>query len=70
MLQVQVVIMMCGTEVSFTRSFANSKILGLWNLKWSTGNNIFMRLNRKIGSGSYAVVNNGAGTQKFGRTSL
>ena len=58
-----------GTEVSFTRSFANSKILGLWNLKWSTGNNIFMRLNRKIGSGSYAVVNNGATGTQGGRTS-
>ena len=58
-----------GTEVSFTRSFANSKILGLWNLKWSTGNNIYMQLNRKIGSGSYAVVNKGATGTQGGRTS-
>ena len=49
-----------GTEVSFTRSFANSKILGLWNLKITSGLNVWLQLNRKIGSGSYAVVNVGA----------
>tara|TARA_B100000123_G_C25628664_1_gene383410 strand:+ start:234 stop:794 length:561 start_codon:yes stop_codon:yes gene_type:complete len=58
-----------GTEVSFTRTFANSKILGLWNLKWSTGANVWFNLNRKIGSGSYAVVNKGATGTQGGRTS-
>ena len=50
-----------GTEVSFTRTFPNSKILGLWNLKWTTGLTVSFKLNRKIGSGSYAVVNAGQG---------
>ena len=58
-----------GTEVSFSRTLANSKILGLWNLKWTTGNNIWLKLNRKIGSGSYAVVNVGATGTQGGRTS-
>jgi len=58
-----------GTEVSFTRSVATSKILGLWNVKGTTGGNIKLRLNRKIGSGSYAVVNNGASGTQSGRTS-
>jgi len=58
-----------GTEVSFSRTFANSKILGLWNLKISSGNNIWLKLNRKIGSGSYAVVNVGATGTQGGRTS-
>ena len=58
-----------GTEVSFTRSFANSKILGLWNLKITSGLNIWLQLNRKIGSGSYAVVNVGATGTQGGRTS-
>ena len=58
-----------GTEVSFTRTFADSKILGLWNLKITTYRNISLKLNRKIGSGSYAVVNNGASGTQNGRTS-
>ena len=58
-----------GTEVSFSRTLANSKILGLWNLKISSGLNIWLKLNRKIGSGSYAVVNVGATGTQGGRTS-
>ena len=58
-----------GTEVSFSRTIANSKILALWNLKWTSLNNIRMLLNRKIGSGSYAVVNQGASGTQNGRTS-
>ena len=58
-----------GTEVSFSRTFANSKILGLWNLKITSGLNIWLQLNRKIGSGSYAVVNVGATGTQGGRTS-
>ena len=60
-----------GTEVSFTRTFPNSKILGLWNLKWTTGLTVSFKLNRKIGSGSYAVVNAGQGVGQTagGRTS-
>ena len=58
-----------GTEVSFSRTLANSKILGLWNLKITSGLNIWLQLNRKIGSGSYAVVNAGATGTQGGRTS-
>ena len=58
-----------GTEVSFSRTLANSKILGLWNLKITSGLNIWLKLNRKIGSGSYAVVNVGATGTQGGRTS-
>ena len=59
-----------GTEVSFSRTFANSKILGLWNLKYTTGLKVNLKLNRKIGSGSYAVVNVGATGTDGGRTSV
>ena len=58
-----------GTEVSFSRTFADSKILGLWNLKYSTGLKVNLKLNRKIGSGSYAVVNVGATGTDGSRTS-
>jgi hypothetical protein len=58
-----------GTEQTFTRTFADSKILSLWNIKWSSGLNIWFNLNRKIGSGSYAVVNKGATGTQGGRTS-
>ena len=58
-----------GTEVSFSRTFANSKIWGLWNLKISSALNVYLKLNRKIGSGSYAVVNVGATGTQGGRTS-
>ena len=58
-----------GTEQTFTRTFADSKILSLWNLKWSSGTNVWFNLNRKIGSGSYAVVNKGATGTQGGRTS-
>ena len=58
-----------GTEQTFTRTFADSKILSLWNLKITSGLNIYLKLNRKIGSGSYAVVNVGATGTQGGRTS-
>ncbi len=58
-----------GTEVSFSRTIANSKILALWNLKWTNKANVRMLLNRKIGSGSYAIVNQGASGTQNGRTS-
>tara|TARA_Y100000114_G_scaffold153287_1_gene172961 strand:+ start:793 stop:1353 length:561 start_codon:yes stop_codon:yes gene_type:complete len=58
-----------GTEVSFSRTFANSKILGLWNLKFTSYRNLYLKLNRKIGSGSYAVVNVGGTGTQGGRTS-
>mgnify|MGYP003154487832 FL=1 len=58
-----------GSEVSFSRTFEDSKILGLWNLKASTGLKVNLKLNRKIGSGSYAVVNVGATGTDGGRTS-
>jgi len=58
-----------GTEHSFTRTYSNSKILSLWNLKITSGLNIYLQLNRKIGSGSYAVVNLGATGTQGGRTS-
>ena len=58
-----------GTEQTFTRTFADSKILSLWNLKWSSYLNVWFQLNRKIGSGSYAVVNVGATGTQNSRTS-
>ena len=58
-----------GTEQTFTRTFADSKILSLWNLKWSSYLNVWFNLNRKIGSGSYAVVNVGATGTQGSRTS-
>jgi hypothetical protein len=58
-----------GTEQSFTRTKSNSKILVSFNLKITSFQNIFLKLNRKIGSGSYAVVNAGATGTQNGRTS-
>jgi len=58
-----------GTEQSFTRAVSNSKILVCWNLKLTTFQNVFIKMNRKIGSGSYAVVNAGATGTDGGRTS-
>jgi hypothetical protein len=58
-----------GTEQSFTRAVSNSKILVCWNLKLTTFQNTYIKMNRKIGSGSYAVVNAGATGTDGGRTS-
>ena len=58
-----------GTEKSFTRSISTSKILVLINLKMTSQYTVALRLNRKIGSGSYAVVNEGASGTDGGRTS-
>lgn len=58
-----------GTEQSFTRTVSNSKILVTFNLKLTSLQGLTLRLNRKIGSGSYAVVNNGASGTNSGRTS-
>ncbi len=58
-----------GTEKSFTRSISTSKILVLLNLKVTSFLTAYLRLNRKIGSGSYAVVNEGASGTDGGRTS-
>jgi len=53
-----------GTEKSFTRTFADSKILVQLCLKWNTYLYAVLYMNRKIGSGSYAQINTGAtGTQ-------
>ena len=58
-----------GTEQSFTRTVSNSKILVCWNLKLTTEQNTYIKMNRKIGTGSYAVVNAGATGTDGGRTS-
>lgn len=58
-----------GTEQSFTRTVSNSKILVCWNLKLTTFQNTYIKMNRKIGNGSYAVVNAGATGTDGGRTS-
>jgi len=58
-----------GTEHSFTRTVSNSKILVSWNLKLTTFQNTYIKMNRKIGTGSYAVVNAGATGTDGGRTS-
>jgi len=58
-----------GTEKAFTRSISTSKILVQYNLKLNSDRTISFRLNRKIGSGSYAVVNAGASGTDGGRTS-
>jgi len=60
---------LAGTEQSFTRTVSNSKILVCWNLKLTTFQNTYITMNRKIGSGSYAVVNAGATGTDGGRTS-
>ena len=53
-----------GTEKSFTRTFSNSKILVHLCLKWNTYKYGVLHMTRKIGSGSFAQINNGAtGTQ-------
>ncbi len=53
-----------GTEKSFTRTFPDSKILVHLCLKWNTYKYGVMYMNRKIGSGSYSQINQGAtGTQ-------
>ena len=59
-----------GTEKSFTRTFSNSKILILLNLKITGYQYTYIYLNRKIGSGSYAQVGNGATGTSNGRTSV
>ena len=59
-----------GTEHSFTRTLSNSKILVNFNLKLTSLQGFTLRLNRKIGSGSYAVVGNGASGTDGGRTSV
>ena len=58
-----------GTEKAFTRSISTSKILVQYNLKLNSYLTIAIRLNRKIGSGAYAVVNEGASGTDGGRTS-
>ncbi len=58
-----------GTEHSFTRTKSNSKILVTFNLKMSSLYNAIICINRKIGSGSYAIVNTGATGTNNGRTS-
>lgn len=58
-----------GTEQSFTRTVSNSKILVCWNLKLTSEQNAYIKMNRKIGTGSYAVVNAGATGTDGGRTS-
>ena len=58
-----------GSEQSFTRSIANSKILVQYNLKMTTYLNVWLNMQRKIGSGSYATVSIGASGTQNGRTS-
>ena len=57
-----------GTEHSFTRTVSNSKILVNFNLKMTSLYNAIICMNRKIGSGSYAIVNKGATGTSNGRT--
>jgi hypothetical protein len=58
-----------GTEQSFTRLFSDSKILVQYNLKCSSNLNAYLNLERKIGSGSYALVSTGATGTQNNRTS-
>ena len=58
-----------GTEVSFTRTLSNSKILVQYNLKCTSYATAYLNLQRKIGSGSYATVSTGATGTQNGRTS-
>ena len=58
-----------GTEVSFTRTLSNSKILVQYNLKGSSYLNAYLNMMRKIGSGSYAIVSAGASGTQNNRTS-
>lgn len=58
-----------GTEQSFTRLFSDSKILVQYNLKTTSNLNLYLNLQRKIGSGSYATISTGATGTQNGRTS-
>jgi len=58
-----------GTEFSFTRTITTSKILVQINFKISAHQQAYLQLNRKIGSGSYAVVGAGSSGTQNGRTS-
>ena len=58
-----------GTEQSFTRSVSTSKILVHYNLKIGSKYNLYLNLQRKIGSGSYATISIGATGTQNGRTS-
>ena len=58
-----------GTEQSFTRTLSTSKILVQYNLKTTSGGNLYLNLQRKIGSGSYATISAGASGTQNGRTS-
>ena len=58
-----------GTEQSFTRTIANSKILVQYNFKCTSYLVAYLNLQRKIGSGSYATVSTGATGTQNGRTS-
>ena len=58
-----------GTEVSFTRLFSTSKILVQYNLKMTSYLTIYLNMQRKIGSGSYATVSTGASGTQNSRTS-
>ena len=58
-----------GTEQSFTRTLSTSKILVQYNLKTTSSGNMYLNLQRKIGSGSYATVSTGATGTQNGRTS-
>ena len=58
-----------GTEVSFTRLFSTSKILVQYNLKMTSYLTVYLNMQRKIGSGSYATISTGATGTQNGRTS-
>ena len=58
-----------GTEQSFTRTIANSKILVQYNFKCTSYLVAYLNLQRKIGSGSYATVSTGATGTQNSRTS-
>ena len=58
-----------GTEQSFTRTLSTSKILIQYNLKTTSGGNLYLNLQRKIGTGSYATISAGASGTQNGRTS-
>lgn len=58
-----------GTEQSFTRTLSTSKILVQYNLKTTSNLNLYLNLQRKIGSGSYATISTGATGTQNGRTS-
>lgn len=58
-----------GTEVSFTRLFSTSKILVQYNLKMTSYLTVYLNMQRKIGSGSYATISTGASGTQNSRTS-